>query len=93
MSRSQGVIIGGAVSGAILLVSGIALFFFLKRRRRAQLSETIAPYVESTSFGVTTLGLRNFIGRHKHYSSNSITSVANQPVEAGLMSLEVNGRT
>ena len=90
LSRNQGAIIGGGVSAIVLLVFTVALALFLKRRRRARLSETIAPYIESTSLGVTTAGLQNFTGRPKRYSLNTITSVANQPVEAGLMSLEIN---
>ena len=66
-----------------------------------RLKDTVAPYVEGTSFGVPTPELQNITGRPNHYSlKNTVTPLANQvqpllpdqPVEAGWMSLEVFGR-
>jgi len=77
------------MSGLALLILGIGIFAFLKRRRGLWKGEHAAPYVESQSTGVTAPALA---GRHKTYRSlNTVMNqmqapLPDQPVEAGLMS-------
>ena len=86
------------VAGVVILVLtlALALYYFLRRRRSAARSETMAPYdVTPRPFGGKGSTIRN---SSQGYSLNTVVDrvqrpLSEQPVEAGLMSRSAGPRS